>query len=403
MTVSYKLTLPGQEKELRRSFTREIAPDVWMLEGYISDYFLLKPASCNVFMLRDGDSLLVLDTGTYPFYRERMLEVMRRYRADGVKKVDLVLTQGHFDHASNNDVIRESGLEWSFLLQEPEAGVLDFFSDWMADFRDLEQLYNIYSLFDMRGITAPVNLASRVSMGLARSLLQANLKLMFGGIDNFLGGATILPETAKVKRSFGGVELEGWEVGRFFAIHDASHTRGHVSLYDPENKLLLSGDVTVEINPAFYYSSLDRCISACGKFRRMAEEGYIELATDSHRSTTFFPDVLDSLGLTPFDDMELVDVARGGDECSRFFGAFEDLYSRLKENVLTAHARAGEATIPEITEELRAIDEPANNLRKAMRFQRVPGRLDVLVAVVLKEAGAASRREGERVLFSPVG
>jgi len=130
--VSYKLTLPGQEKELRRSFTREIAPDVWMLEGYISDYFLLKPASCNVFMLRDGDSLLVLDTGTYPFYRERMLEVMRRYRADGVKKVDLVLTQGHFDHASNNDVIRESGLEWSFLLQEPEAGVLDFFSDWMA-------------------------------------------------------------------------------------------------------------------------------------------------------------------------------------------------------------------------------------------------------------------------------
>ncbi len=401
--MSYKLTIPGQEKELRRSFTREIAPDVWMLEGYISDYFLLKPASSNVFMLRDGDSLLILDTGTYPFYRERMLDLMRRYKRDGVKRVDLMLTQGHFDHASNNDVICESGLEWRFLLQEPEAKVLDFFTDWMTDFRDLEQLYNIYSLFDARGITAPVNLASRVSVGLARSVLQANFKLMFMGINSLSSRATILPSADKVKRSFGTVELEGWEVGRFFAIHDASHTAGHISLYDPENKLLLSGDVTVEINPAFYYSSFDRCISACGQFRRMAEEGFIELATDSHRSTTFFPDVMSSLGLIPFDDMELVDVARGREECVRFFGAFEDFYSHLRDDVLSAHARTGEATIPEITEELRCIDEPAINQRKKMKFQRIPGRLDVLVAVVLKEAGAVSRREGERVLFSPAG
>ena len=401
--MSYKLTVPGQEKELRRAFTQEIAPDVWMLEGYISDYFLLKPASSNVFLLRDGDSLLMLDTGTYPFYRERMLELMRRYRADGVKRINLMLTQGHFDHASNNDVILESGLDWRFLLQEPEASVLDFLSDWMADFRDLEQLYNIYSLFELRGITAPVNLASRISVGLARSMLQANFKLMFMGIDSLASRATILPDEAKVKRSFGQFELEGWEVGRFFAIHDASHTPGHISLYDPENKLLLSGDVTVEINPAFYYSSFERCISTCGQFRRMAEEGYIELATDSHRSTTFFPDVMQSLKLTPFDEIELTDVARGKEECIRFFGAFEDFYTRLRDSILDVHARVGEATVPEITEELRGVDEPAVNLRKTMRFQRIPGRLDVLVAVVLKEAGAASRREGERVLFSPAG
>jgi glyoxylase-like metal-dependent hydrolase (beta-lactamase superfamily II) len=401
--MSYRLTVPGQEKELRRSFVKEIAPDVWMLEGYISDYFLLKPASSNIFLLRDGDSLLVLDTGTYPFYRERMLDLMRRYKSDGIRRVDLMLTQGHFDHASNNDVILESGLEWRFLLQEPEVQVLDFFADWMKDFRDLEQLYNIYSLFEARGLTTPVNLASRVSLGLARSILQANLKLMFMGIDSLAGRATILPTADKVRRSFGTVELEGWEVGRFFAIHDASHTPGHISLYDPENKLLLSGDVTVEINPAFFYSSFDRCISTCGQFRRMAEEGFVEVATDSHRSTTFFPDVMHSLGLAPFDDMEMVDVARGREECARFFGAFEDLYSRLRDDVLIAHARTGEATIPDITEELRAIDEPALNQRKKMRFQRIPGRLDVLVAVALKEAGAVSRRDGERVLFSPAG
>ncbi|MFW6113306.1 MAG: MBL fold metallo-hydrolase, partial [Actinomycetota bacterium] len=271
--------IPGLEKELQRSKVVEITDDIWMLEGYISDNFLFKPASCNVFMLRDGKSLFILDTGTYPFYRERMLELMRRYRRVGVKRLTLMLTQGHFDHACNNDVIQEAGIsDWRFTLPQPERGVLDFLSDWIRDWRNLEEYYDPYTMFPARGSTAVINMAGRISKRLARALLRGNFAMLFRGVKTLAEQAEILPLENRVKRNFGGVELEGWEVGRFFAVHDASHTPGHISLYDPENKLMLSGDVTIEINPAFLYSSLDRCIDYCDRYRRMAEEGYIEPA-----------------------------------------------------------------------------------------------------------------------------
>lgn len=396
--------VPGLEKELRRSRTLELADDVWMLEGYISNRFLFKPASCNIFLMRDGDTLFILDTGTYPVYRERMLEIIDRYRRDGVKRLVLMLTQGHFDHACNNDVILECGIsDWTFLLPEPETEVLDFLPNWMGDWRDLEEYYDVYSMFPSSGPTAVVNLAGRVSTGLARSILRSNFKMLFRNVRTLAERAEILPLAGRVKRTFGGVELEGWEVGRFFAVHDASHTPGHISLYDPENKMMLSGDVTVEINPPFLYSSLERCIDMCDRYRRMAEEGYIELASDSHRSSTFFPSVLEGFGLDPLDPVQLVDAARGSQECAAFYRCLGGLFEELKREVIAAHARIGEATVPEILEEMSASRNPAVVMKMAMTFPEFPNRTDVLVARVLKETEAARRREGDRILFAPAG
>ena len=190
-------------------------------------------------------------------------------------------------------------------------------------------------------------------------------------------------------------------MGRFFAVHDASHTPGHISLYDEGRKLLLAGDLTVEVNPPFLYSDLERCIEMCGRFKRMAEEGYVELASDSHRSVTFFAPLYEKYGMEPVDGIQLVDVARGGEECVAFFACFEDYYHRLRREVLASHSRIGEATVPEILEEFCSSRDPAVLLKAAMRFPDFPNRNDVLVARVLKESGAPRRREGERVLFAP--
>lgn len=394
--------VPGLDKELKRSRNIEIADDVWMLEGYISDNFLFKPASCNIFLLRDGDTLYILDTGTYPSYRERMLELMRKYKRDGVKRLVLMLTQGHFDHACNNDVILEAGMsEWDFLLPEPERGVIEFLSDWMNDWRDLEGYYNPYTMFPARGSTAVIHLAGKASIGLARNMLKSNFAILFRGVKTLADKAEILPLQDRVKRTFGEVELEGWEVGRFFVVHDASHTPGHVSLYDPENKLMLSGDVTIEINPAFLYSSLDRCIDYCDRYRRMAEEGYIELAGDSHRTSTFFPSVLEQFGIQPLHEIQLADVARGREECSAFYATLGGMYESLKREVLSAHSRIGEATVLDILEEFGASQDPAVKMKMAMRFPEFPSRAEVLVAEVLKSTGASRRCEGKGILFSP--
>ena len=45
----------------------------------------------------------------------------------------------------------------------------------------------------------------------------------------------------------------------------------------------------------------------------MAEGGHIELATDSHRTTTFSPDLIEEYGSIWLDDVQLVDVAVYGE------------------------------------------------------------------------------------------
>jgi hypothetical protein len=271
----------------------------------------------------------------------------------------------------------------------------------MEDIDNLNQLYDVYSMFDGR-ITGAVKAASKVSPRLARSLLKAHFAALFGGLGTMRDKVETLALDTREKRTFGSVELEGWELGRFFLIHDGSHSPGHISVFDQESKFLMSGDVTVEINPAFYYSRLDRCIEMSRKYRVMAEEGYIELASDSHRSPTFLPRRYERWDLQPLDDIQLTDAARGRRECEAFFGVFERLFSQLRDTVLEVHAGLGEATIPQIVRGLQSADNPAMRLKKAMKFERIPSRMDVLVAAVLREAGAPAARGGRDTVFSPV-
>ncbi|OPL13139.1 MAG: hypothetical protein AVO39_10865 [delta proteobacterium MLS_D] len=399
------MTVPGKnfEKELQKSAVTEIAQDVWLLEGFIGDKFFREPPSSNIYIFRDGDSLLILDTGTHQLYRQRMLDIIKRYKAEGVKRITLMLTQGHFDHASNNTVVLESGLEWRFLLPEPEVQTINFFDDALKDFHNLEEYYDVYStMFPWGGETAPIRMANTLSPRLARRAVKFAFGHLFNGIQTLADKAEILSLESRVTKRIGTVELTGWEVGRFFAIHDASHTPGHISLYDPENKLLISGDVTIEINPAFFYSSVDKCQEACGWFRQMAEEGNVVLAGDSHRSKTFFPELFDRYGMEALHPIELADIAQGRDRCVDFFSMFENYYKELKNEVLSAHSRTGEATVAEILEELLASRAPSVRLKKAMQFPQFPSRMDVLVAKVLKDAGVTPRHEGKRIVLAPV-
>ncbi len=392
------------ERELRKSTVTEIAPDVWMLEGYIGDEFFTKHPSSNVYILRDGDSLLILDTGYHAFYRQSMLKIIERYKKQGVKRLILTLTQGHFDHASNNVIALESGLDWRFLLPEPEFRTINLFEDMMRDLRELAEFENVYStMFPWKGRTAAVRIAEKISPSLAAAMVRASFWRVMGGIQTLADKAESLTLKSRVKQRFGSVELQGWEVGRFFLIHDASHTPGHISLYDAQNKLLLAGDVTIEINPAFFYTSVDRCGEAAGWFRQMTEEGFVETVGDSHRSKTFMPGIFEKYGLNPLHKTQVADAIRGRNECAAFFGTFENYYRDLKQEALAAHARIGDATVGEIVEELGTSKNSSVQLKKAMVFPKFPSRMDVLVSSVLRERGAKPRKEGKRIVLSPVG
>ena len=108
--------------------------------------------------------------------------------------------------------------------------------------------------------------------------------MLFRGVKTLAERAVILKKDTRITRKIGDVEFQGWEVGRFFAILDSTHSPGHLSFYDPKYKLLLTGDTTLEINPPFINGSINKCIEMIGKYKKIAEQGYIKLATDAHRS-----------------------------------------------------------------------------------------------------------------------
>ncbi len=411
---------PDMDDTYSKSAVREIAPDVWQIEGFVGFSFFLAPPSSNVYVLRDKDLVFVLDTGMQPFYRQRILDVLRRYSAAGCKRLVLMDTQGHWDHALNNDVVLDAGFETvRFLLPEPEVPVIDSAYHWLGDFRKLEAFFNPYTAW--RDLLQEIERYARnfreysepqyADVWRSLAMLEPDssyegyrtaLKLL---IDRVLVGnkrslaerAEVLKLSGREKRVFGDTEFHGWQVGRFFIIHDGSHSPGHVCLYDPENRLLLSGDVTVEINPPFFDSCFEKCIGAARGFRRMAEQGFIALASDAHRSKTFLVDAMHLLNITPLSPIELEDCARGEDECITFFSTFEKFYLGLKRDVLEVHSKIGEATIEDIVEEMFKLETPEMKFKKCFPF---PSRPKVLVTRILDENGYQKRISGSKILFS---
>lgn len=382
---------------------KEVLPDVWMLGGYMSDNFFLNPPSSNVYILRDQDTLYLVDPGKHSNYKKEILKLADMFKKKGVSRVVLLVTQGHFDHCLNNDVVCEAGIDWKFYLPEDELPAMDAVDDFMMDIGHLGRYEDVFqTMFPGTGICSIFREIAKKSPSLAELMLRLLMTASIGKGNNMADKATILKNAERTTKEFGSVVLQGWQLGRFFLIHDGTHSPGHICIYDPKNKLILSGDTTVEINPAFLYSSMDKLIEITGKYRTMAQEGFIKYAMDAHRSERYMTELFNNMNEKAMDSIQLIEYAKTAEECKAFFNFYNSYYSEMKKEVLAAHSRAGKATVGEIVDELLKSSNKYVKFKAAMEFPKFPSRMDVLVAQVLKEAGADPLKEGEKILFSPV-
>jgi glyoxylase-like metal-dependent hydrolase (beta-lactamase superfamily II) len=403
----------------------EIVPDVWMLEGFAGKNFFLEPPSCNIFVLRDRDMVLLMDTGHHPFYRETMLEVLRRYSAEGVRQLILTLSHGHWDHGKNNDVIYEAGFEAArFLLPEPEMRTINVPAHmaWAMDeamryFDPFKMMAEGFKLLGgwARGFPAYEDPRYRKAWETISSLPDEYdrsrtrdayrlllTKILMPDLSTYIADrAELLRLESREERRFGEVVVQGWPMGRFFAIHDASQSPGHISIYDPQNRLMITGDTTLEINPPFFDCDFGNCIAMARKCRIMAEQGDITVATDCHRTSQFWPENLQAWGLQSLDPLQLIDVARGRDECVAFYQLWEDYFTQLRDETLAAHTRLGEATIEEIVAELGNSSNKNVVFKLSLDMPQMPSSPEMMVTRVLVENGASRREDGDRILFTP--
>lgn len=201
--------------------SEEILPDVWRIGGYIANDFFSKPPSSNVYILRDENTVYILDPGKYKSYKTKIMELVNMYREKGVNKVVLLVTQGHFDHDTNNDVVLDTSLPWEFYLPEEEVPTMKSVDDFIKDIELLSKYENIFqTMFPKRGPGAIFRRIEKISPSVAKALLKLLIKVSMGTSNHLADKAIILKADQRIKKDFGSVSLDGWELGRFFIIFD---------------------------------------------------------------------------------------------------------------------------------------------------------------------------------------
>jgi len=96
-----------------------------------------------------------------------------------------------------------------------------------------------------------------------------------------------------------------------------------------------------------------------------------------------------------------VDVARGKDSCIAFYRMFVNYFSALKQETLMAHSRIGEATVPEIVEELRKSTNKNVRFKLGLDMHNAFSNPGILVAEILDENHTSRWIDDERMIFLP--
>ena len=411
---------PAMIEKLKKTRIFDLAQDVLMIEGYEGTPFFIEPPSGNIFIIRDGDMVLLMDTGHHPFYRQKILDILHKFAREGARDLVLVMSHGHWDHGKNNDIIYEAGYRSArFLLPEPEFHTLNIPAHMLGDWGKAIQYFdpgammqegfksflqwarNFPEFSDPRYQEAWAvieSLPAEYDRHRMKEAWEALLtKVLCPDLSSYLiDRAEPLSLASRERRTLGDVEVLVWPLGRFFLIHDASQSPGHICIYDPKNKLMITGDATLEINPPFFDCNFGACIDICLKSKRLAEQGYIHLAADCHRTSQWWP-----WGTEPLAPIHMVDFARGQDECVAFYAMWVEYFTSLKRETLLAHSRLGEATVPEIVTELSKSQDKNVVFKFAMRLPLIPSSPEMLVTRILAESGATRRVEDDRILFTP--
>jgi len=327
----------------------KIADDFFMFQGGIG-LKQMPPSYCNTYLLRDENTLILYDSSVFKDLRNEMLKTIKEY--EGVCNV-FYLINGHsdLDHVGNNDIIDDVKIEQKhFIIHE---GGLPRLSQ-AKRFRAIPR--------SMHGIAEP------------------------------------LRDREKEKITIGNMCLQGWRLGNIYLIHDGAHVKEHLCLYDAKRRALLVGDLTGEYNPMLN-SKTNRLIEYCDIFTKMAEEGYVEILGDGHRSRDAYEQAFQKYDIVPFTQLQMSNYIQGKDAIIEFLRGFSNYYRELRDTILDVHKDLGSATIKDILGQLRKSDSQAIQMKLKLEYPRFLSWIRYSVTSILVEAGSRRRKIGTQTFY----
>jgi glyoxylase-like metal-dependent hydrolase (beta-lactamase superfamily II) len=177
---------------------------------------------CNIYFIRGADKNLMVDTGIdFPESRGELLGDLKKLAVD-LKKTEFFLTHMHVDHTGNIVVLADDASTVYF--SRPDAAILDY--------------------------NSPENRVSRATLSVKNGFPPGDMT-QGGPLERRSHPMRDFAEARKYNFSY----VSDGQVIRvgdfaFTCIMTPGHTKGHVCLYEPNQKIFVSGDhILQDITP----------------------------------------------------------------------------------------------------------------------------------------------------------
>jgi len=215
----------------------EIASNFFRIEIPLPDTLL---KSVNSYVIRDGERSLIIDTGMYNDECLNAMQVALRKLDIDLKKTDFFITHAHVDHIGLVTRLIHTGS--IVYINELDAQII-------SKIKAGTILSEIRALLQMSGF--PEKDPEKILPSRIKDEFRARATLPFSFVE----------DTDTIERG----------VFRFTCVKTPGHSRGHMCLYEPDKKFLISGDhILKDITPGIqgradgenplkeYLSSLDK-------------------------------------------------------------------------------------------------------------------------------------------------
>ncbi|MCD4784428.1 MAG: MBL fold metallo-hydrolase [Candidatus Eremiobacteraeota bacterium] len=381
-----------------------IMEDVLMCPGDNKVNCFFKPFVPNTFVVREGSTLFVIDTGAGKSMKEMLQKAVNQLRGDA-KKLVLINTHTHIDHVGNNKSIMslEGFDEKHHLMHEAGEKTLgDPYSYLLNVFRETDRYYDVFE-----GPPPPWRFFTRLMSIGSR---QTNLDKLVGSVLKKYDPVESSPETGEflkrddmglIKIGSGNVEelrmssdvvsidlgprtLKGWTIDEAVIWAEESHSPDHIMILFPGKKLLISGDLTIDLFPTLpNHPKSELAIKNMSTIKDLATEEIITTLADSHHNG----------------------VCEGMNSINTFIQGIIDRHKSFRDTLIScfdgeSEGETGE-TINDLYRKLRKkrFDNRAVDFHLEQQFPVTPAFLKSIICTILLEMGCSVEGSGKKARF----
>jgi glyoxylase-like metal-dependent hydrolase (beta-lactamase superfamily II) len=351
----------------------EIKNGIVLFKGRISRNLLLEPMASNIYLLEDGDEVIIFDASCGRKMAKRIETHIRSRHEAKVewKRAFLIAGHSHSDHANNfylsailaapdtHIYVHESGFQDGKMKNEP----VPFAENAIEESR---KYYNPYLAFPV-----PYNLLMYPLVAL-NALSPALARKVFGIVGGIPWPAPvngpIEPEPLREDDiqviNLVDYVVRGWRVGSKVILPTPGHSNCSVSLFWPERKALFISDADWIGDPVYASSSLRGCISSLVKLKALTEASKVELLLPAHGQ-----------------------VKEGGDQIVSYLDFHIRRLEVIRNEVLSAYRSCGEDKDVRKLTRVLAQESPLFRMLKLANYPRLMFFVHNVVAVCLREEG----------------